>query len=53
VGYEIDFLAVGSGEKSGDAIALRFGDLLGPRTSRRVVAVDGRLQRSAVAGEPT
>ena len=28
IGYEIDFLAVGDGEKSGDAIALRFGNLL-------------------------
>jgi hypothetical protein len=28
IGYEIDFLPVGEGEKSGDAIALRWGNLL-------------------------
>lgn len=46
VGYEIDFLAVGSGEKSGDAIALRFGDLFGSRTNQRVVVVDGGFQET-------
>ncbi len=25
MGYEIDFLSVGNGEKSGDAIAVRYG----------------------------
>ena len=29
--YEIDYMAVGDGEKGGDAIALRFGNLTGPR----------------------
>lgn len=32
MGYEIDFIPVGNGEKSGDAIVLRFGNLL---TGRR------------------
>jgi beta-lactamase superfamily II metal-dependent hydrolase len=41
VGYEVDFLPVGSGEKSGDAIALRFGDLDGPRDRQMVVVIDG------------
>ncbi len=27
MGYEVDFLPAGNGEKSGDAIAVRFGDL--------------------------
>lgn len=38
--YEIDFLAVGEGEKSGDAIALRFGNLNEPGT-QKVLIVDG------------
>lgn len=36
--YEIDFLPVGDGERSGDAIALRFSDVDG---ATRVVIVDG------------
>lgn len=40
-GLEIDFLAVGDGEKSGDAIALRYGNLHGPRAEQTVVVVDG------------
>src|SRR5690242_10378733 len=40
MGYEIDFLQVGSGEKGGDAIAIRFGDLL-TEGWQRVVVVDG------------
>ena len=41
VGYEVDFLPVGSGEKSGDAIALRFGELDGARDRQMVVVIDG------------
>lgn len=41
MGIEIDFLAVGDGERSGDAIALRFGDLSGTRDRWRVVVIDG------------
>jgi beta-lactamase superfamily II metal-dependent hydrolase len=41
MGYEVDFLAVGDGSKSGDAIALRFGNLSGPRSEQAVVVIDG------------
>ena len=40
-GYEIDFLALESLSKSGDAICLRFGELLGWNRYQRVVVVDG------------
>jgi len=41
-GYEIDFLAVGPESKSGDAIALRFGNLLEKkREEQAVVVIDG------------
>ena len=40
MGYEIDFLAVGDGERSGDAIAMRFGDLSNPR-AQTVIVIDG------------
>jgi beta-lactamase superfamily II metal-dependent hydrolase len=39
-GYEIDFLPVGK-EQSGDAIALRFGNMFGPRNEQVVVVIDG------------
>lgn len=41
MGYEIDFISVGSGESGGDAIALRFGDLLSNPVSQTVVVIDG------------
>src|SRR5260370_539284 len=41
MGVEIDFLAVGEESKSGDAIALRYGDLLGSRSEQMVIVVDG------------
>ncbi len=41
MGYELDFLPVGDGERSGDAIALRFGDLGGSRENQIVAVVDG------------
>ena len=41
MGIEIDFLAVGDGGRSGDAIALRFGNLGGGRHEYRVVVIDG------------
>ena len=40
-GYEIDFLAVGDESKSGDAIALRFGNLYGERKEQAVIVIDG------------
>lgn len=39
--YEIDFLAVGENGKSGDAIALRFGDLEKAGDQQAVVVIDG------------
>lgn len=41
MGYEIDFLAVGEESKSGDAIALRYGNLYGSREEQTVVVIDG------------
>jgi beta-lactamase superfamily II metal-dependent hydrolase len=49
MGYEVDFLAVGEGEKSGDAIAIRFGNLYGKRSEQRVVVIDGGYQESGKA----
>jgi len=46
MGYEVDFLAVGDGEKSGDAIALRFGNLHGSRNEQFVAVIDGGTQES-------
>lgn len=40
--YEIDFLPVGDGSKSGDAIALRYGNLnSGDPTQQMVIVIDG------------
>jgi len=41
MGYELDFLGVGEESKSGDAIALRFGNLFGARHEQTVVVIDG------------
>jgi hypothetical protein len=38
---EIDFLAVGDASKSGDAIAVRFGNLVGKREEQTVITIDG------------
>lgn len=43
--WEVDFLRVGEGEKCGDAIALRFGALTGPR-DQSVFVIDGGTQES-------
>jgi beta-lactamase superfamily II metal-dependent hydrolase len=47
--FEIDFLPVGQGEKSGDAIALRYGNLSGPRSEQTVLIVDGGTLDSGAA----
>lgn len=39
--YEIDFLPVGEESKSGDAIALRYGNLSGGRSDQTVIVIDG------------
>ncbi|MBF4307570.1 MBL fold metallo-hydrolase, partial [Vibrio anguillarum] len=44
MGYEIDFLGVGEESKSGDAIALRYGNLHGHRDEQTVVVIDGGFQ---------
>lgn len=49
MGYEVDFLAVGEGERSGDAIALRYGNLHGPRSEQTVITIDGGTLESGDA----
>ena len=46
MGYEIDYLPVGDGERSGDAIALRFGNLFGQRKEQFVIVIDGGFLKS-------
>lgn len=46
MGYEIDFMPVGEGEKSGDAIAFRFGNLHGKREEQIVAVIDGGFKDS-------
>ncbi len=41
MGYEVDFLGTQSDSRSGDAIAIRFGNLHGPRSEQTVVVIDG------------
>ena len=38
MGYEIDYTAVGNGEKSGDAIAFRYGNLIGEGEKHRLLS---------------
>lgn len=47
--FEIDFLPVGDASKSGDAIALRYGNLNGPRHQQVVVTIDGGTKASGQA----
>lgn len=47
--YEIDYIPVGEGERSGDAICLRFGNLAGPRSEQIVMVVDGGDKTSGEA----
>jgi len=47
--YEVDYIPVGDGERSGDAIALRFGNLTGPREQQFVAVIDGGFQESGEA----
>ncbi len=46
MGFEIDFLNVGDGERSGDAICLRFGNLFGGRNEQFVMVIDGGTRDS-------
>ena len=43
--YEIDYIPVGTGEKGGDAIALRYGDFTSS-TTQNVVVIDGGTKES-------
>lgn len=45
--FEIDFLPVGDGERSGDAIAMRFGNL--QQREQTVVVIDGGTKESGEA----
>src|SRR5688572_29104118 len=49
MGYEIDFLPVGDESRSGDAIALRFGNLYGGRDEQAVVVIDGGFRDTGTA----
>lgn len=49
MGYEVDFLGVGPESKSGDAIAIRFGNLHGSRQEQTVVVIDGGFKDTGAA----
>lgn len=44
--YEVDYIPVGEGEKSGDAICIRYGNLQGPRSEQVVMVIDGGDKKS-------
>lgn len=44
--YQVDFIGVGEESKSGDAIAIRWGNLRGLREQQHVVVIDGGFQDS-------
>ncbi len=46
MGYEVDVIGVGKESKSGDAIALRWGNLHGGRSEQKVVLIDGGFQET-------
>ena len=46
MGYQVDFIGVGQESKSGDAIAIRWGNLFGPREQQKVVVIDGGFRDS-------
>lgn len=49
MGYEVDYIPVGSGERSGDAIALRWGYLESGQGDQCVVVIDGGTEESGAA----
>ena len=49
MGFEVDYLPVGEGEKSGDAIAMRWGYLEGRRSDQCVIVIDGGTKESGQA----
>ena len=44
--YEVDIIGVGQESKSGDAIAIRWGNLCGTRKEQKVVIIDGGFRDS-------
>src|SRR3990167_1300348 len=46
MGLQIDYMPVGTGEKCGDAIALRYGNLYCSRNEQTVVIIDGGTKDS-------
>lgn len=46
MGYEVDIIGVGQESKSGDAIAIRWGNLYGPRSAQKVVIIDGGFRET-------
>jgi len=44
--FEVDMLAVGQESRSGDAIVLRFGNLMGGRDEQTIVVIDGGTKTS-------
>ncbi|MDD4910646.1 hypothetical protein BU251_09025 [Candidatus Velamenicoccus archaeovorus] len=46
MGFEIDFLPVGEGERGGDAIAIRWGNLHGDRSEQKIMVIDGGTKES-------
>ena len=50
MGYEIDIIGVGQEAKSGDAIAMRWENLFGPRHEKKVVIIDGGFRDSGQTG---
>ncbi len=49
MGYEIDYLAAGDGERSAHAVCLRYGNLFGQRNEQTVVTIDGGTLESGDA----
>ncbi len=46
MGFELDYIYVGEGQSSGDAIAILFGDLLNPNGTKFVFVIDGGTKDS-------
>lgn len=46
MGFQIDYIPVGENSRSGDAIALRLGNLHGPRSEQSVIVIDGGFKDS-------
>jgi beta-lactamase superfamily II metal-dependent hydrolase len=49
MGYEVDFLDVGEGERCGDAIAIRYGELTSASPTQKIVVIDGGFKASGEA----